>query len=124
MTTEEITGIVGNIFGVTEDDIRQKSRKDRGDRVIFARFAAITLCRRKTTLSLSQTARRFNLSNHATVINAMQKCENMIETNRVFSHLFNLTESIINRSDFERMQLADNIPFIYSLETPSDEQVN
>ena len=124
MNPSEIIGIVGNIFGVTPEDIRQKTRKDRADRVIFARFAAISLCKRKTTLTLTGIARCFKLTNHATVLNAIHKCDNMVETNRVYAHLFKLTESIVNSTDFERLQHTEFIPFIYSLDTITDEQVN
>lgn len=124
MTAYEITSIAGSILGVTPEDIRQKTRKDRSDRVVFARFAAISLCRAKTNLSLSKIANYYNFSNHATVLNAIKSCDNMVETNRVFRELFSLIINNINKSEFERLQLTEFIPFVYTLDNPGDEQNN
>lgn len=124
MTPAEITSIVGSILGVTPEDIRQKTRKYRNDRVVFARCAAISLCRSNTSLTLSRLAKYYGLKNHATVLNAVRTCQNMVETNRFFSQFFTLIHTNINKSEFERLQLTEFIPFVYSLETPQNEQNN
>ena len=121
MTTQEITGIVGNVFGVHPDDIRQKVRRDRSDRVVFARHAAVSISLALRKTSLIKTAEYFNLGTHASMINAVKKCKNLVDTNRVFAHLFHHAERVCNLSDFERMQFTDFIPFVYSLETSNDE---
>ena len=122
MSPAEICSIVGNVFGVDTNDMRQKTRKDRGDRVVFARFAAISLTRKKTALTTTKIAHFFNLKNHATVINAMHKHEDMYETNRFYATIFDIAVENVSKSDFERLQLTDFIPFIYSLDTLTDEQ--
>jgi chromosomal replication initiation ATPase DnaA len=122
MSPVEICSIVGNVFGVDSADIRQKTKMDRGDRVVFARFAAISLTRKKTALTTTKIAHFFNLKNHATVINATHKHEDMHQTNRFYATIFDIAKENVEKSDFERLQLTEFIPFIYSLETITDEQ--
>lgn len=117
MTACEITDIVCNVLGVPVDDVRQKTRKDRADRVVFARFAAISLCRSKTTLTLNAIAEFFGLKNHATVINSVDACSNMVDTNRTFAGLFEMATRLVDSSDFERLQQIEFYPFIYSVDT-------
>ena len=124
MNANEITRITGSILGVSVADIRQKRRKNRSDWVVFARFASIALCKAKTSSTLSSIAHYYGLKNHATVLNAAKSCENMIATNRVFRELYSLIERSLSRSEMERAQLTEFIPFVYSLETPGDEQNN
>lgn len=124
MSPTEITRIAGSIMGVSEASIRQKNRKSRADRVVFARFAAISLCKAKTNATLYSLASFFGLKNHATVINAERSCANMMATNRVFRELYSIIERNLNKSDLERLQLTEFIPFVYTLENPGDEQNN
>lgn len=121
MTPNEITGIVSNIFGVDVDDIRQKKHLDRADRVALARFAAISLCRKKTELTLSALARFFNLKTHSAMINAIETCSNMSDTNPTYSTLFKIAERNVNSSEFDRLLLSGFYPFVYSLSTTFDE---
>lgn len=124
MSPTEITRIAGSIMGVSVDAIRQKTRKRRTDRIVFARFAAISLCKAKTDATLTSIASYFGLKNHATVINAYKSCENMRATNRVYRELYGIIERNLSKSDLERLQLTEFIPFVYTLENPGDEQNN
>ncbi|MDD3892007.1 MAG: helix-turn-helix domain-containing protein [Bacteroidales bacterium] len=121
MTACEITDIVCNVLGVPVDDVRQKTRKDRADRVVFARFAAISLCRSETSLSLIAIAKFFKLKTHATVLNSVAACNNMVETNPTFAGLFALATRLVVAPEWDRFQLTEFYPFVYSPETVQDE---
>jgi len=121
MSPATITKIVSDIFGVDVSEIRQQTHLDRADRVVFARFAAITLCRQKTTMSLSQLGRFFRNKNHSTVINAMKVCSYLCETNRAYAALFDTTLHAVNSSEIDVLQLTGFYPFVYDLTTIHDD---
>lgn len=121
MSATEITSIVGGIMGVTPSDLRQLNRRDRSDRVVLARCAAISLCRKHTTVSSTALARFYNLQNHATVLNAVKTCNGLIDTNRVFATLYSVMERAVSQSEFDRLQLTDFIPFVYTPQNIANE---
>jgi len=113
MTMDEISTVVSNLIGIDVADIRQSNGMSRKDSIVIARHAVISLARELTELTLSRIADYFNFVSHASIINAVKKCNHMRDTNREFRHLYLRAKKVLDMDKVERELMFDFLPFVY-----------
>ena len=89
VTVERIIKEVGRTFGVSEEDIRSSKRSSQ---ISTARQIAMYIVREITQMPLAEIGKEFNGRDHATIVYALQKVENMIQKD---SHQKEIIEDII-----------------------------
>lgn len=90
ITCEAILQSVVNIFGVDMKSINSKSRKRE---IAQARQAAMALCKRYTTQSVSRIGQVVGNRDHATVLHALKNVEDLLETDKDFREKYEATEA-------------------------------
>jgi len=73
---EEILEAASAFYGVSQDDLVERSRKKE---VVRARHVAMYLCRRLTSMTLSSIGLRFAGRDHSTVSHACQKIKDLLD---------------------------------------------
>lgn len=81
-TVDDIIRIVCGYFGVGEDMVRAKTRKQE---VVQARQLSMYFCKQYTKHSLKSIGLEFGGRDHSTVIHAIQSVEGYMETDRKFA---------------------------------------
>lgn len=81
LTAETIISVVCDRYGITRDEIKSLSRKER---VKTPRQIAMYIMKEKTDIPLRKIAAKFNLKDHSTVISAVKRIENEIRCNSLF----------------------------------------
>lgn len=76
ITVERIVKEVGRTFSVSEEDIRSSKRSSQ---ISTARQISMYIVREITQMPLSEIGKEFNGRDHATVVYAIQKVENMMK---------------------------------------------
>ena len=89
VTVERIIKEVARTFSVTEEDIRSSKRSAQ---ISTSRQIAMYIVREITQMPLAEIGKEFNGRDHATVVYALQKVENMIKKD---SHQKEIVEDII-----------------------------
>lgn len=81
ITCEAILAAVINTFGVDMKSINSKSRKRE---IVWARQAAMSLCKKHTTQSVSRIGQVVGNRDHATVLHALKNVEDLLESDNEF----------------------------------------
>ena len=89
ITCENILNLVIQTFGVDMKSINSKSRKKE---IVQARQAAMHLCHAHTTQSVTRIGNIVGGRDHATVLSAFKKVEDMLETDRAFKSKYDAVE--------------------------------
>ena len=93
ITSDNIINIVLKTFGIDTKSFHSKSRKKE---IVQARQAAMALCKRFTDLSVVRIGEAIGGRDHATVLSAFKKVDDMLQTDPVFSQKYHAVETIIN----------------------------
>ncbi len=86
VTVEDIQKIVADVFDVTEEQLRAKTRKQE---VVIARQAAMYLTKELTRLPLKTIGSHFGGRDHSTVIYACQIIGNLLANDEHFKEKYN-----------------------------------
>lgn len=89
ITCENILNLVISTFGVDMKSINSKSRKKE---IVQARQAAMHLCHQYTTQSVVRIGTIVGGRDHATVLSAFKKVEDMLETDPAFKAKYDAVE--------------------------------
>lgn len=89
ITCENIIQIVQNIFGVDNKSFNSKNRKRE---LVFARSAAMHLCKKYTTQSVSRIGSIIGGRDHATVLHALKSVDDLLETDSEFKEKYEAVE--------------------------------
>lgn len=89
ITCEAIINLVLNTFGVDMKSFNSKSRKRE---IVLARQAAMSLCKKYTTQSVSRIGMVIGGRDHATVLHALKNVENMLQTDATFKSKYDNVE--------------------------------
>ena len=93
-TIEKIQKITANYFDIKISDLKSNSRLRE---IARPRQISMYLCKNLTSKNLPEIGREFGGKNHATVIHAIRKIEELIEENSKFgANIKNLEEKITN----------------------------
>ncbi len=92
ITCENIIQIVQNIFGVDNKSFNSKNRKRE---LVFARSAAMHLCKKYTTQSVSRIGSIIGGRDHATVLHALKSVDDLLETDSDFKEKYEAVESAL-----------------------------
>lgn len=92
ITCENIIQIVQNIFGVDNKSFNSKNRKRE---LVFARSAAMHLCKKYTTQSVSRIGSIIGGRDHATVLHALKSVDDLLETDSDFKEKYEAVESTL-----------------------------
>lgn len=92
ITCEAILQAVIGTFGVDMKSINSKSRKRE---IVFARQAAMSLCKKYTTVSVSRIGQVVGGRDHATVLHALKNVEDLLATDSEFKNKFIAAENKI-----------------------------
>lgn len=95
ITCENILNQVVQTFGVDMKSINSKSRKKE---IVQARQAAMYLCRKHTTQSIVRIGAIVGDRDHATVLSALKKVEDMLETDSSFKAKYDAIEEQLRAS--------------------------
>lgn len=90
ITIEAIVNIVLGNFGI---DLKQFNSKSRKREIVLARQAAMYLCKKHTTQSVSRIGMHIGNRDHATVLHAIKNVNNLLSTDAEFKAKFELAES-------------------------------
>lgn len=110
---QEITRMVCRLLNVAADDVRQITRSDRSDTLVVARIMSIKIIRERCRVSLTRIARFFNLQNHATMINALKRHEELYETSRAYRQVYTNARALLELDRAERELILNFYPFVY-----------
>lgn len=92
ITCENIIQIVQNTFGIDNKTFNSKTRKRE---VVFARQAAMHLCKKYTTQSVSRIGLVVGGRDHATVLHALKSVDDLLETDNEFKEKYETVESLL-----------------------------
>lgn len=92
ITCENIIQIVQNIFGVDNKSFNSKNRKRE---LVFARSAAMHLCKKYTTQSVSRIGSIIGGRDHATVLHALKSVDDLLETDSDFKEKYEAVETAL-----------------------------
>lgn len=92
ITCENIIQIVQNIFGVDNKSFNSKNRKRE---LVFARSAAMHLCKKYTTQSVSRIGSIIGGRDHATVLHALKSVDDLLVTDSDFKEKYEAVESAL-----------------------------
>jgi chromosomal replication initiator protein len=90
ITVEAIINAVLADFGVDEKALHSTSRKRE---IVLARQAAMYLCKKHTTQSVSRIGTIIGKRDHATVLHAIKNVENLLTTDAEFKAKFDAVEA-------------------------------
>jgi chromosomal replication initiator protein len=90
ITIEAIINAVLADFGVDQKALHSKSRKRE---IVLARQAAMYLCKKHTTQSVSRIGIVIGNRDHATVLHAIKNVENLLTTDAEFKAKFDAVEA-------------------------------
>ena len=90
ITCENILNLVIGTFGVDMKSINSKSRKRE---IVLARQAAMHLCKKFTTQSVSRIGMIVGGRDHATVLHALKNVEDLLETDADFKKKYETVET-------------------------------
>lgn len=90
ITCENIIQIVQSVFGVDSKSFNSKTRKRE---LVFARSAAMHLCKKYTTQSVSRIGEIIGGRDHATVLHALKSVDDLLETDHDFKDKYQAVES-------------------------------
>lgn len=90
ITMENIMALVVEIFGI---DLKQLHSKSRKREIVMARQAAMYLCKKYTTQSVSRIGVVIGNRDHATVLHAIKNVENLLATDTEFKSKFDTVEA-------------------------------
>ena len=89
ITSENIVNLVLQSFSVDMKSLNSKSRKKE---IVQARQAAMHLCHQFTTLSVVRIGEVIGGRDHATVLSAFKKVEDMLQTDPSFTQKYRAVE--------------------------------
>lgn len=92
ITCEAILQSVISAYGVDMRSINSKSRKRE---IVWARQAAMSLCKKYTTQSVSRIGQVVGGRDHATVLHAIKNVEDLLQTDAEFQEKFKIAESTL-----------------------------
>ncbi|MBQ0056630.1 MAG: chromosomal replication initiator protein DnaA [Bacteroidales bacterium] len=95
ITCEAILQAVVSTFGIDMKSINSKSRKRE---IVLARQAAMSLCKKYTTQSVSRIGQVVGNRDHATVLHALKNVEDLLDTDAEFKEKFETAEQKIAAS--------------------------
>lgn len=81
ITCEAIINLVVSTFGISQRNINDKTRRSE---VVLARQAAMMLCKRHTTLSVTRIGEEIGGRDHSTVLHGIAKAEDLVKTDKDF----------------------------------------
>lgn len=90
ITCEAILQQVIATFGIDMKSINSKSRKRE---IVWARQAAMSLCKKYTTQSVSRIGQVIGNRDHATVLHALKNVDDLLETEVEFREKYNKVET-------------------------------
>lgn len=90
ITCENIIQIVQSTFGIDNKTFNSKTRKRE---VVFARQAAMHLCKKYTTQSVSRIGTIVGGRDHATVLHAIKSVDDLLETDSDFREKYESVEA-------------------------------
>lgn len=93
ITCEVILKAVISTFGVDMKSINSKSRKRE---IVLARQAAMALCKKHTTQSVSRIGQVIGDRDHATVLHAIKNVEDLLETDSEFKTKYEAAEAVLS----------------------------
>lgn len=94
ITCENIIQLVLSEFGV---DARTFNSKTRKREIVWARQAAMHLCKRYTTQSVSRIGMLIGGRDHATVLHAIENVDNLLSTDDEFKKKYDAVEAQLKR---------------------------
>ena len=94
ITCEAIISVVQSTFGVDQKTFGSKTRKRE---VVLARQAAMALCKKYTTQSVSRIGMLVGGRDHATVLHALKNVTNLLETDSEFRTKYETAEAELSR---------------------------
>lgn len=92
ITCENIIQIVQNIFGIDNKTFNSKTRKRE---VVFARQAAMHLCKKHTSQSVSRIGMYVGGRDHATVLHALKSVDDLLATDTSFKEKYLEAEALL-----------------------------
>ena len=92
ITCENIIQIVLNVFSIDNKSFNSKTRKRE---VVYARQAAMHLCKKYTTQSVSRIGLVVGGRDHATVLHALKSVDDLLETDNEFKAKYEQAESML-----------------------------
>ena len=92
ITCEAILQQVIGAYGIDMKSINSKSRKRE---IVWARQAAMSLCKKYTTQSVSRIGQVIGNRDHATVLHALKNVEDLLETEPEFREKYRKVESLL-----------------------------
>lgn len=92
ITCENIIQCVQSIFGIDNKTFNSKTRKKE---VVFARQAAMHLCKKHTTQSVSRIGTLVGGRDHATVLHALKSVDNLLSTDNDFKEKYESVEALL-----------------------------
>lgn len=92
ITCENIIQVVQNVFGVDNKSFNSKSRKRE---IVYARQAAMHLCKQHTTQSVSRIGVLVGNRDHATVLHAISSVNDLLATDQDFKVKYEKAEAMI-----------------------------
>ena len=92
ITCENIILTVLRIFGVDRKSFNSKTRKRE---LVYARSAAMHLCKKYTTQSVSRIGTMIGGRDHATVLHALKCAEDLLETDSDFKEKYEAVEATL-----------------------------
>ena len=92
ITCENIIQIVQNIFGIDNKTFNSKTRKRE---VVFARQAAMHLCKKHTSQSVSRIGMYVGGRDHATVLHALKSVDDLLATDSNFKEKYQEAEALL-----------------------------
>lgn len=90
ITCEAILQQVVNAFSIDMKSINSKSRKRE---IVWARQAAMSLCKKYTTQSVSRIGQVIGGRDHATVLHALKNVEDLLQTEPDFKSMYDQVET-------------------------------
>ncbi|MDO4496354.1 MAG: chromosomal replication initiator protein DnaA [Bacteroidales bacterium] len=95
ITCEAILQSVIGVYGVDMKSINSKSRKRE---IVWARQAAMSLCKKYTTQSVSRIGQIVGGRDHATVLHAIKNVEDLLQSDVEFREKFNAAETALQQN--------------------------
>lgn len=95
ITCEAILQSVIGVYGVDMRSINSKSRKRE---IVWARQAAMSLCKKYTTQSVSRIGQVVGGRDHATVLHAIKNVEDLLASDAEFREKFNAAETALQQN--------------------------
>ena len=92
ITCEHIIQIVQSTFGVDNKSFSSKNRKRE---LVYARSAAMHLCKKYTTQSVSRIGSMIGGRDHATVLHALKCTEDLLATDKDFKEKYEAVEAAL-----------------------------